>query len=373
MTLPNSVSSLGDGVFSGCMSLTNVNLSGSMTTLPDNTFSGCTELRGVTIPGSVTNIGAFAFFGCTNVNSMNIPSSVSNMGGSAFQECTGLTNITMPSVAMIGDWTFFDCVSLQSPVLGNGLVSIGNGVFSYCVSFTNIDIPGSVTNIGFSAFGYCSNLTAFRVDARNPSYCSAGGALLDKIRSTLIQYPQGKAGDYTLPDGVATIGQQSFSGNIYLTKVTIPSSLAVFWSGAFSGCVNLTGLYFLGNAPTVLGYDTNWTYGTVYYLPGTTGWGPTFGPSQPGYNNQFHTAIWQLPYPVILTTGSRLGVQANQFGFTVSWATNSAVVVEASANLANPSWVNVSTNTLQGGTCLFVDPDWTNYLSRSYRVRKEAN
>ena len=97
----------------------------------------------------------------------------------------------------------------------------------------------------------------------------------------------------------------------------------------------------------------------MYYLPGTTGWGPTFG-GRP-------TALWVLPNPLILA--SSVGVQTNAFGFIISWATNIAVVVEACTNLANPAWSPVGTNTLTGGWSYFSDPDWTNHPTRFYRLR----
>jgi hypothetical protein len=100
---------------------------------------------------------------------------------------------------------------------------------------------------------------------------------------------------------------------------------------------------------------------TVYYLPGTTGWGATFG-GRP-------TALWFLPNPLILTSGPSFGVQTNRFGFIISWATNLPVVVEACTNLPNPIWAPVRTNTLIGGSSYFSDPQWTNYPGRFYRLR----
>jgi hypothetical protein len=100
---------------------------------------------------------------------------------------------------------------------------------------------------------------------------------------------------------------------------------------------------------------------TVYYLPGTTGWGTTFGGRQ--------TALWLLPNPLILNNGPSFGVQTNGFGFIISWATNISVVVEACTNLATPIWSPAGTNTLTGGSSYFRDPEWTNYPRRFYRLR----
>jgi hypothetical protein len=99
----------------------------------------------------------------------------------------------------------------------------------------------------------------------------------------------------------------------------------------------------------------------VFYLPGTSGWSTTFG-DRP-------TALWVLPYPVILTSPTNFGIRSNQFGFIISWATNVPVVVEACTDLTNPSWSPVSTNTLSGGSSYFTDSQWTNYPGRFYRLR----
>ena len=134
--------------------------------------------------------------------------------------------------------------------------------------------------------------------------------------------------------------------------------------GAFQSCYNLTSLYFQGNAPNVGSFLVSGdNFVTIYYLPGTTGWGSTFA--------GLPTALWTLPYPLILPSSSGYGVQANQFGFTVSWATNLNVVVEAATDLANPIWSPVQTNTLTSGWFFFTDPQWTKYPTKFYRVRSQ--
>ena len=140
------------------------------------------------------------------------------------------------------------------------------------------------------------------------------------------------------------------------------SSVTSIGSYAFSCCASLTPVYFQGSAPTadssVFAGDTN---STVYYLPGTTGWETAFG-GRP-------TTLWVLPNPLILKNGPSFGVQTNQFGFIISWATNLSVVVEACTNLANPNWAPLQTNTLTGGWSYFSDPQWANYPARLYRLR----
>ena len=74
----------------------------------------------------------------------------------------------------------------------------------------------------------------------------------------------------------------------------------------------------------------------------------------------------------MLKTGANssasFGLQSNQFGFTVSWATNLTVVVEANTNLVNTVWIPLSTNTLTNGSFYFSDPQWSNYPGRFYRI-----
>jgi len=81
-----------------------------------------------------------------------------------------------------------------------------------------------------------------------------------------------------------------------------------------------------------------------------------------------NSALGYQPHPVILGSGYGLGVQSNSFGFTISWATNISVIVQATTNLANPVWTSLATNPLVSGTNYFSDPNWTNYPRRFYRV-----
>ena len=123
----------------------------------------------------------------------------------------------------------------------------------------------------------------------------------------------------------------------------------------------------MGDAPTVdagdfHGYsDIGFDPATVYYLPGTIGWTSTFA--------GLPTALWYLPTPRILNSPNRsVNVQSNGFGFAISWATNSAIVVESCTNMADPVWVPLWTNTLVNGTTSFSDPLWTNSPGRYYRI-----
>ena len=89
--------------------------SNHVTSLPEGVCSGCTSLTSVDIPSSVTVIGEAAFRGCTSLISVDIPSIVTVIGEAAFRECTSLTSVDIPSsVTEIGDMAFKDCSNLET-------------------------------------------------------------------------------------------------------------------------------------------------------------------------------------------------------------------------------------------------------------------
>ena len=115
MTIPNSVTSIGDAAFSNCSSLTSVTIPNRVTSIGGNAFRGCSSLTSVTIPNSVTSIGDYAFLNCSSITSVTIPNSVTSIGGSAFRGCSSLTSVTIPnSVTSIGSGAFNGCTGLTS-------------------------------------------------------------------------------------------------------------------------------------------------------------------------------------------------------------------------------------------------------------------
>jgi hypothetical protein len=142
-------------------------------------------------------------------------------------------------VTAIGDYAFYFCSVLTSVTSPNSVTSIGEDAFSYCSGLTSVTIPNSVTSIGSLAFVSCSALTSIDVDASNPDYSSVNGVLFNKLQDTLIQYPSGKIGDYTIPNSVTSIGNDAFYTCSVLTSVTIPNSVTSIGGGAFCECSGL--------------------------------------------------------------------------------------------------------------------------------------
>jgi hypothetical protein len=264
-------------------------------------------------------------------------------------------NVTIPStidglpVASIG-YSAFAFSSITSVTIPNSVTSIGGGAFNQCLGLTNATLGSSVTNIGADSFGFCIGLTGVTI----PNSVISMGGLAFELCSSLT--------NVTLGSGVTTIGYGAFNGCLRLTDITIPRSVTSIDDYAFELSTNLTSVHFEGDAPSVGGtYVFLRDKATLYYLPETAGWGSTFA--------GLPTAVWTLPYPLILTSNPSFGVRTNQFGFTVAWATNLYVVVEAATDLANPIWSPVQTNTLTSGWFHFSDPMWRNYQTRFYRIR----
>ncbi len=264
VTIPGTINGLpvtciGDDAFSGCW-LTSITIPNSVTNIGNSAFFYCTSLPSITIPNSVTSIGSSAFWYCSRLTSITLGNSVTNIGDFAFSACTSLTSITIPNgVTSIGSSAFWSCTRLARITIPNSVIKIGDSAFIDCWSLASITIPNSVTSIGKSAFEYCTRLTSI-----------------------------------TIPNSVTIIGDGAFIGCWSLTSIIIPNSVTSIGIQAFRVCTSLRGIYFKGNAPSfdydVFGGDT---LATVYYLAGTKGWGSTFG-DRP-------TAVWSLPMEISVT------------------------------------------------------------------------
>ncbi len=165
---------------------------------------------------------------------------------------------------------------------------------------TRITIPDSVTSISKGAFRGCEGLERIAVDAGNVNYTDINGVLFHKEQRQLLTYPRGKtAANYTIPDGVSSIGFEAFFGCYNLTSITIPDSVTSIGYRAFykcsgltsitigdgvtsirsidfNGCHSLTAVTFLGNAPQEGEYVFFGTSPTIYRKPDAKGWGNYF-------------------------------------------------------------------------------------------------
>ncbi len=184
--IPEGVTSIGVGAFSGCSSLESITIPEGVTSIGGQAFYNCSSFESITIPEGVTSIGYQAFYNTayykndanwengvlyignhlievktSMYGSYTIKSGTKCIADYAFSRCSSLTSITIPdSVTSIGGLAFWGCSSLTSITIPNSVTSIGNYAFEYCSSLTSITIPDSVTSIGNFVFYNCSSLTS---------------------------------------------------------------------------------------------------------------------------------------------------------------------------------------------------------------------
>ena len=191
-----------------------------VTVIGDRAFSKCNDtLKSVTIPDSVTTIGESAFYFCTSLKNITIPNSVTTIGAGAFS-FSGLTEIYIPdSVTDIGVGTFAYCQSLTTAIVGNGVTAINN-VFYECTKLASIKLS-SATSIGGWSF-YKTVFTHIDLPENLESIDD------DAFRGSGIK-------SITIPDNVKSIGNCAFYGLGWLKSVTFGSNVKTIGSGAFAG------------------------------------------------------------------------------------------------------------------------------------------
>ena len=369
LVIPDSVTNVADGAFCSCNSLTNLTFGKNLANIGAEAFSSCLNLGTVAIPDTVTNIGASSFDGSSSITNVMIGAGIKSIGGGSFWGCSALQSITVNSANLyycsVGGVLFDKSQGtlVQFPMAVGGDYSVPNtvtalwdGAFIGC-TLTNVAIPGSVTNIAGNAFMHSTNLLTIAVAPDNADYSSIDGALFDKNHTTLVAFPGGLKGSYTIPNGVTNIDYAAFD-YCSLTSVTIPKSVTKSLGSAFSFCSELTAVFFGGNAPSFNSSTFLGVNATAFYLPGTTGWSNTFV--------GLPTALWN---PQVLTSDGSFGFQANQFGFKIVGTTNIPIVVEACNDLGNPTWTMIQNCTLTNGVIQITDSESTNEPSRFYRIR----
>ena len=306
VTLPNGITSIGDGAFNGCRDLTSVTIPDSVTNIESYAFSNCisllafnvderntkyssannlllskdgkTLIQGVNgdvlIPDSVTSIGASTFYNCSCLTNVTIPESVTSIGESAFEGCSGLTGVTIPnSVTNIGYSAFKGCSGLASVVLpfvgarrgntgssdslfgyifGTSAYSGGKVTVQYYSSSSSVAnyIPSSLkvvvvtdeTALGYGAFYGCSGLTSVAISGNVTNIGYYVFCYCRNLKSV------------TISEGVTSVGFGEFYGCSGLMNVTISDTVTSISGYAFWGCSGLTSVTIPNSVTSIGGY-----------------------------------------------------------------------------------------------------------------------
>ena len=303
--IPESVTSIGGGAFTGC-GITSITIPGSIKTIYgafydcktltsvtilegvesiQRAFSGCSSLNLITIPNSVTTIGDAAFSGCSSLTSITIHERVTSIGVSAFEGCSGLTSISIPSsVGNIGSNAFADCENLTILNFNAGYCSdivrietyFPGTNYEYTMTYDaypgwdNLQIINIGNNVGYipnGILGYGGNFPNFIELNFNAEYCNSVGSnafpydrttINIKLGGGVKHIPSGIFSDcfgltsVTLPDSLESIGDGAFSGCEDLQSIVIPDNVTYVGNNAFKYCPNLTYAY-IGNSVLDIG------------------------------------------------------------------------------------------------------------------------
>ena len=270
VSIPNTVTSIGNNAFYDCMGLVDITIPNSVTTIGNYAFNNCSGLLGITIPNSVTSIGSYAFYNVKSILGVTMPNSVETMGDHAFSNCsklsvvtfeegskltalnsyvfssTALTSIDIPhGITTIGSYAFSGCSALESVTIPNTVKTVGQYAFNTCSALTSIEFPNSITSIESNAFKNCSSLTSIEIPNSVTSIGNYAFSSCSSLESFII------------PENITSLSTGTFSGCSKLTTITVPKNVTLIGPTVFKDCTALTTIIFENNSQLATIADDN--------------------------------------------------------------------------------------------------------------------
>ena len=267
VTIPNTVTTIGNCAFSQCEGLKSIVIPNSVTIIGELAFHGCKGAESITLGNSVKSIGDMAFSGCSKVTSLTIPQSVTYIGYSAFSTCYALDAIYITDLAKWCQIDFFDSNPLvyakhlylngeeiTDLVIPENIRTIKPYAFNGYKGLKSVTIPASTTSIGWHAFSMCRNLESSIIDEKNPKYDSRENcnAIIDKETNSLFMGCKNSI----VPNSVTSIGAGAFSNCYGLTEISLPNSVSRIEESAFYDCLNLKDV----TIPKTMSYIGTWAF-----------------------------------------------------------------------------------------------------------------
>ena len=296
--IPDTVDNVSRGIFSGCVSLTDVDLGKGITKISSGMFYNCKSLESLTIPEQIEEFEYIPYIdgdyyrrpfdGCTSlkklylkakdissISYLNLPSltniviastvdSLPNdafsgynyienvtfenglmvLPDSCFKNCTSLKNITLPdSMMSVGKSAFENCYNIKSVTFSDNLNTIADSAFKGCSSIENLSFNKNLREIGNNAFEECSSVKNVTF---NDSLNTIGESAFANCSSVE---------KVDLPESVSSLGTYAFAGCEGVKSVTLSSKLNYVNDGVFSGCNSLESVYLPDNISEIGAYS----------------------------------------------------------------------------------------------------------------------
>ena len=252
LRIPDSVTVIGSGAFSGVKGLKEVIIPGTVQEIQADAFSYNAEIEKVTIQNGVESIGDNAFRGCSSLKEITIPDSVTEIGDYTFSNCGNLTKVQLSNnITNLKRYAFNACLKLADINIPKNLITIEEFVFLQCQKINNLNIPAGVTHIDSTCFTKCTSLTNITIDPANQVYeidKSQPGIIYKKengIRTSLIML-NSMANEDTIriSEGIKTLETGALSTCTNLKTLELPSSIVNISGGTFSGLSLLENISF---------------------------------------------------------------------------------------------------------------------------------
>lgn len=116
LVIPNGVERIEGNTFEGCKSIKMVSLPDSVTEIGAQAFYNCDSLESISLNDGLKNIGDFAFFGCTALTAIEIPSTVSFISEDAIRGATAIASLTLSAQTQIAEGAFSDASAISTVI-----------------------------------------------------------------------------------------------------------------------------------------------------------------------------------------------------------------------------------------------------------------
>jgi hypothetical protein len=241
ITLPESVTEIGEGAFDGCMKLSSINLPKNLKEIKFYTFYCCEKLKTVKLGANITKINECAFIN-SGIESIKFPKNLQSIGKEAFCR-TELKKVKFnKNLKSIGKGAFSFCNNLKTVKLNGFLKTINEEAFED-TKVEKLNLTKRIKNINYKTFGGMQKLKKITVSKSNKFFSASSGALYNKKKTAFVYYPLGlKKKTFKLAKSTRKITHCAFYDNKNIREVKFNKKLRTIGQSAFSGCKKLSSL-----------------------------------------------------------------------------------------------------------------------------------